>query len=345
MVKKFMANSKVLNEANNIPHIIENFNLEDKNRYSKVCDLIINKKIKHIVTIARGSSDSVALFASYLIAKTLGITTYSLPPSVITLEKSKFDFSNSLVIIISQSGLSDDLILCSEECVKMGARILVITNNSASPIINNADFFFDINAKKEVSVAATKTYILSLINIIKLVAIASDQKPILDHLNKLPTYIQSDKENEWDPRIIDNKISKGFIVSRGLGYALATEISLKFKELALELIEPFSSAEVIHGPKTLIDNTLKLFILSLNDLSGKAVREDTKFFETISDRIYSINANDDQKFNFKFDTLKVAEIDSILLMSKFYPMIIKYSILKGLNPDKPRYLSKITKTL
>ena len=190
-----MVNSKVLEEANNIPHIIENFNLEDKNKYNQVSNLITNKKIKHIVTIARGSSDSVALFASYLIAKTLGITTYSLPPSIITLEKSKFDFSSTLVIIISQSGLSDDLIQCSNECLKMGAKILVITNNSASPIVNNADFFFDINARKEVSVAATKTYILSLINIIKLVAIASDQKSILNHLNKLPAYIHNDRAN------------------------------------------------------------------------------------------------------------------------------------------------------
>lgn len=340
-----MVNSKVLEEANNIPHIIENFNLEDKNKYNQVSNLITNKKIKHIVTIARGSSDSVALFASYLIAKTLGITTYSLPPSIITLEKSKFDFSSTLVIIISQSGLSDDLIQCSNECLKMGAKILVITNNSASPIVNNADFFFDINARKEVSVAATKTYILSLINIIKLVAIASDQKSILNHLNKLPEYIYSDRANEWDPEIIDNNISKGFIISRGLGYALSTEISLKFKELALELVEPFSSAEVMHGPKTLIDDTLKLFVLSLGDLSGKAVRDDINFFETISEKIYIINDGDYQKNHFQFKSVNIAEIDSILLMAKFYPMIVKYSILKGLNPDKPRYLSKITKTL
>ena len=133
---------------------------------------------------------------------------------------------------------------------------------------------------------------------------------------------------------------------------LSTEISLKFKELALELVEPFSSAEVMHGPKTLIDDTLKLFVLSLGDLSGKAVRDDINFFETISEKIYIINDGDYKKnhfqfksVNFQFKSVNIAEIDSILLMAKFYPMIVKYSILKGLNPDKPRYLSKITKTL
>ena len=340
-----MVNSIVLDEALNISQNIENFNTEDKNDYRKVSNLLINKKIKHIVTIARGSSDSVALFASYLIAKTLGITSYSLPPSIITLEKSRFDFSNTLVIIISQSGLSDDLIKCAQECSKMGASILVITNNPSSPIINSADFFFDVNAKEEVSVAATKSYILSLINIIKLVAITSNNKTILKHLEKLPEYIDREKDSEWDPRIIDKNISKGFIISRGLGYALSTEISLKFKELSLELIEPFSSAEVMHGPKTLIDDSLKLFILNLNDASGKNVNEDTKLFKQISNKIYFINALEKDSNNFHFNTTEIAEIDSILLMSKFYPMIIRYSMLKGINPDKPRYLSKITKTL
>ena len=90
-----MVDSIVLEEATNISKSVEDFNIEDKNDYRKVSDLFINKKIKHIVTIARGSSDSVAMYASYLIAKTLGITTYSLPPSLITLEQSRFDFCTS----------------------------------------------------------------------------------------------------------------------------------------------------------------------------------------------------------------------------------------------------------
>ena len=340
-----MKQSKVLDEANDIENIIENFNLHDKNDYSKVGDLIINKKIKYIVTIARGSSDSVALFTSYLFAKTLGIPTYSLPPSVITLEKSKFDFSNSIVIIISQSGLSEDLKVCSEECRKMGAYLLLITNNSNSPIIKNSHFFFDMKAKKEESIAATKTYIMSLLNVIKLVAKTSNQETILKYLYQLPQYIQREKKEEWDPEIIDKTITKGYVISRVLGFALSTEIALKFKELSLELIEPFSTGEVMHGPKTLIDQSLKLFILSLGDVSGKSVNNNIKSFRIMSDKIYSINHLDDTKSNFKFNSANLPEIDSILLMSKFYPMIIKYSILKGIDPDKPRYLSKVTNTL
>ena len=97
-----MTNSKVLEEANSIAERVDIFNHNDSNPYEQVAKKILNKNIKHIVTLARGTSDCAALYASYLFAKSLGLTTYSLPPSLITLENSHFDFSNTLVIVISQ---------------------------------------------------------------------------------------------------------------------------------------------------------------------------------------------------------------------------------------------------
>ena len=99
-----MKNSKVLQEALEVSDSIENFNTNDKNEYNKIGSLINKKKIKHLVTVARGSSDSAALFASYVFAKTLGISTYSLPPSIITLEKSKFDFSSTTLCLVLITG-------------------------------------------------------------------------------------------------------------------------------------------------------------------------------------------------------------------------------------------------
>ena len=339
-----MKKCKVLDEANGVSDTIENFNLEDKNQYQKIKNTLSRKNIKHLVTIARGSSDSAALFASYLFAKSLGVTTYSLPPSIITHEKSKFDFSKTLVLIISQSGLSDDLKKCSEECRKMGALIIVLTNNSLSPIINNADFFLNINAKKEESVAATKTYLLSLVNIVKLVAVISNEEILLKHIINLPNYIEKEFNQEWDPGLVNNSISKGFVISRGLGHALSTEISLKFKEFCLELLEPFSSAEVMHGPKSLIDNSLKIISLSLNDASGISVLKEIETFKNITDYVYSINSNHSDSMDLNYNSIGFPEIDSLIVMAKFYPWIIKYTILKGLDPDKPRYLKKYTNT-
>ena len=109
-----MNKSLVLKEALSIPKCINKFINNDLNNYDQISKLIENKKIKFIVTLARGSSDCAALYGSYIFAKYLGLPTYSMPPSIITIEQSKFDFSEALVIIISQSGLSKDLIECAK---------------------------------------------------------------------------------------------------------------------------------------------------------------------------------------------------------------------------------------
>ena len=337
-----MNSCKVLEEAYSIAERIAIFNQKDDNPYHLIAKNISDKKIKHIVTVARGTSDCVALYASYLFAKTLGLTTYSLPPSIITLENSHFDFSNTLVLVISQSGLSKDLIICEQASRKMGAETMILTNNVNSPIVNNANYFFNINAGEEESVAATKTFALSLLNIIKLIAVVSDNKKIIDNIFQLPDHISKESKDSWDPELIDKNVSNGFIISRGLGYALSTEISIKFKELCQEQIEPFSSAEVMHGPKSLIENSFKLFTLSLNDSSGSSVLKDTKKLMKITNKVYSITYQSNASLN--YSSMNHPELDSIIIMSKFYPWIIKYSMYKGLNPDNPRYLTKVTQT-
>ena len=340
-----MITSNVLEEANSVAEKIAIFNQEDKNPYQEIAKKILNKEIKHVVTLARGTSDCAALFCSYLFAKSLGLTTFSLPPSLITLENSRFDFSNTLIIVISQSGESEDLVLCEKATREMGAQTIIMTNNNNSPIINNANYYFYINAGIEKSIAATKTFILSLLNIVKLVAIIKNNQEVLNNILKLPEHLKKELKDPWNPELIDKNISNGFIISRGLGYALSTEISLKFKELCQEQIEPFSSAEVMHGPKSLIQNSFKLFILNLNDASGKSVMHDSAKLINITNKLYAINSNPNNDNSLNFTSSNFPELDAIIIMSKFYPWIIKYSMLKKLDPDNPRYLTKVTHTL
>ena len=146
-----MTNSLVLNEALSIPSVIGKFAFSDKNPYHEIADLINQKKIKYIVTIARGTSDCAALYSSYIFAKYLGLPSYSMPPSIITLEKSKFNFSVALGIVISQSGKSNDLIECEKKSQEFGAITMLISNNENSPIINSANFFFNMFAGIEKS--------------------------------------------------------------------------------------------------------------------------------------------------------------------------------------------------
>ena len=338
-----MDSSILLNEALSIPEKINNFIINDKNNYADVSKLINEKKIQYIVTVARGTSDCAALYASYMFAKYLGLPTYSMPPSIITLENSQFDFSKALVIIISQSGLSTDLVECENKSKKMGATTILISNNQKSPMVSTSNFFYYINAGEEKSVAATKTFVLSLL-IIQKIIFNTLNKNINNHIKKISEKLIKDSNNQWNPKILNKSVDVGFIIGRGVGYAIANEISLKFKELCQEMIEPFSSAEVMHGPKSLIQDSFKVFTMSLKDNSGKIVNQDSKEITKLTNLHYSISFDDKDNKNLFYNSYEFIELDPIIILSKFYPWIVKYSIEKGLDPDKPRYLTKVTKT-
>ena len=301
------------------------------------------KKIQYIATVARGTSDCAALYASYMFAKYLGLPTYSMPPSIITLEKSKFDFSKALIIIISQSGMSEDLIECENKAKLMGATTILISNNEKSPIINSCNYFLNINAGEEKSVAATKTFVMSLLVIIKIIY-TSIGKNIDKQIEILSNNLIEDSNNQWDPKIINKSIDVGFIISRGVGYAISNEISLKFKELCQEMIEPFSSAEVMHGPKSLIQNSFKVFTMSLRDKSGNIVKKDSEEITKLTDLHYEISFKKESINTLFYNSFEIKELDPIIILTKFYPWIVNYSIEKGLDPDNPRYLTKVTKT-
>ena len=338
------SSSQVLIESLSIPEKLSDFNQSDKNDYEILAKKFREKKIKHIVTVARGTSDCAALYTSYVFAKYLGLTTYSLPPSLITLENAKFDLKDTLVIIITQSGLSQDLITCESAVKTMGAETLVITNNPKSGLVESGNYFYNINAGEEKSIAATKTFVLTLVIITKLISSILLKQDVLNNLLDLPDLLQKEIDNNWDHEIIEKNISSGFIISRGIGFALSNEMALKFKELCQEQIEPFSSAEVMHGPKSLIDNTFKIFTLSLNDDSGKTINKDTNQLKEKTNYLYEITSNHQFSKRLLFKKNKCSELDPLIVMAKFYPWIIKYSLSKGMNPDSPRYLSKITKT-
>ena len=338
-----MDNSIVLEEALSIPEKIKHFIINDKNNYEYISKLINEKKIQYIVTVARGTSDCVALYASYMFAKYLGLPTYSMPPSIITLENSKFDFSKALVIIISQSGLSADLVECENKSKQMGATTILISNNQKSPMVSTSNFFYYINAGEEKSVAATKTFVLSLL-IIQKIIFNTLNKNINNHIKKISEKLIKDSNNQWNPKILNKSVDVGFIIGRGVGYAIANEISLKFKELCQEMIEPFSSAEVMHGPKSLIQDSFKVITMSLKDNSGKIVNKDSQEITKLTNLHYCITFNDKDNKNLFYNSYEFIELDPIIILSKFYPWIVKYSIEKGLDPDKPRYLTKVTKT-
>ena len=137
----------------------------------------------------------------------------------------------ALIIVISQSGISKDLIECEEKVRKMGGKTLIITNNNNSPMINRSHYFFNMNAHKEKSVAATKSFVMTLLVLLKLTFYSVSKKEITSLIDQLSEKLIQDSKYQWNVESVDSKISTGFILSRGVGFALSNEISLKFKEM------------------------------------------------------------------------------------------------------------------
>ena len=177
----------------------------------------------------------------------------------------------------------------------------------------------------EKSVAATKSFVQTLLILKKLVFICQGKQKINDNIKQLSDTLLKDANNQWSIDLVDNSINSGFILGRGVGFALSNEMSLKFKELCQEMIEPFSSAEVMHGPKSLIQDTFKLFTLSMNDKSGLTVQNDSNEITKYTKLVYNISSAKDQSKNFYFPSNQITEFDSIVIMSKFYPWIVRYT--------------------
>ena len=180
--------------------------------------------------------------------------------------------------------------------------------------------------------------------ILKLVFNTLNRKDINKQIEKLSDHLILDNQNQWSSNILDKTISNGYIISRGVGYAISNEISLKFKELCQEMIEPFSSAEVMHGPKSLIENSFKLFTISLRDKSGMIVAKDASQIISLTNLHYEITYDKKSNTELLYSPNDMIELDPIIVLSKFYPWIVNYSFEKGLDPDNPRYLTKVTQT-
>ena len=213
------------------------------------------KKIEFICLAARGTSDNAGLYAKYLWGAFNGLPIALAAPSLFTVYKRPPKLQNSLVVVISQSGQSPDILGVAEEGRRQGAPVLAITNDSSSPIARASDFVIDICAGIEKAVAATKTYTAQLLAIAMLsVAMnpGDNRKYVLDRLPALAQAVlkldETTKEKAWEYETMEQCV----VLGRGFNYATAYEWSLKLKELAYVVAEPYSSSDFQHGPVAVV---------------------------------------------------------------------------------------------
>ncbi len=322
--------------------------------------LLERHRRKLIILAARGTSDNAAQFGRYLLEITTRIPTCLAAPSVSTLYQSEIDYSGALVVAISQSGESTDTNVVLQNARRAGAMTVGITNESESSMANLAEHLFLVRAGKEKSVAATKTYTGQLLSMYML-AWALGAGLELDELRALPELAATTWKLE--PQIADLAGRYRFmdhcvVIGRGLNYSNTFEFALKLMETCYVVAERFSSADLQHGPIAMMEQSFPAFVFAPPGVTWPGIRDllvklDGLKADTlvITDQGHkpAIEVSKRRIVTPLKRTRKARAIEDLYTP---IPYIIpaqlfaaKLAAEKGNDPDQPRTLQKVTRTL
>ena len=312
-----------------------------------------------IILVARGTSDNAAQFGRYLIEITTRIPVSLAAPSVLTLYESSLDLRDVLTIGISQSGESTDTNAVLEDARKRGATTVGITNDAASAMARTVEYPLLIDAGPEHSVAATKTYACQLLALY-LLAYALDGAVQLEQLRCIPDWTDKVLTMEENIEEIAERyffMTRAVTVGRGLNYANALEFGLKLMETCYVVAERFSSADLMHGPIALVEQSFPVFVFAPAGVTWPSI-------SAVLDRLQQLKAEtliitdpgnaEARKRAARFLLMPIEPRGNGEPQDLYTPIpyIVPAQLfaghlasMKGLNPDSPRTLKKITQTL
>jgi glucosamine--fructose-6-phosphate aminotransferase (isomerizing) len=304
-----------------------------------------------VVIVARGSSDNVARYAQYLFGIRHGLTVALATPSVQTRYGASPSLGGALVVGVSQSGRSPDLLAVIEEGRRQGALTLAVTNDSQSALAQAAELRLPLLAGEERAVAATKTYANQLLAFAMLSAALQGDEEAWGHLGALPEAVAAAIAENTSPALPEylQETPRLAVLGRGYNFSTAFEVALKVKETSYVMAEPYSFADFLHGPVAMVDPSLPLVVIAP---SGRT-DEDADAAVELAHRLQAPLAVVSDRAGL------LAEADCPLPLPKAVPewlspivAVVPGQLLglalaesRGLDPDQPRGLSKVTRTL
>ncbi|MEZ5345240.1 MAG: SIS domain-containing protein [Pyrinomonadaceae bacterium] len=342
--------SLMLKEIAQQPAVLEKTIKAEEKKLNKIGRFLKDRDINLIVLAARGSSDNAALFGRYLLEATTGIPVSLAAPSVYTLYKANLRLDHALVVGVSQSGEGADINEVLEKAKRSGAFTLGITNNSKSQITKTADETLLIHAGREKSVAATKTYTGQMLHFYLLAnALLGGSKRI--ELEKIPSYCEMALAIKPQiEELVDRYMfmENCVVVGRGYNYGNSFELALKLMETCYVVAERFSSADFFHGPLAIVERRFPILMFAPKGVTGESSIRLLKNLRELNADSLSIT-NDPAIAKLSSNSLLMPkEISEILSPIPFILpgqlFVAMLSAAKGLDPDKPRSLSKVTTT-
>jgi len=300
---------------------------------------------KVVITCARGSSDHAATFAKYAIETRIGVPTASAAPSVASVYSSMLHANGALCIAISQSGRSPDLLSTVSSLKSAGAWVLALVNDEQSPLCDIADEVYGLAAGVERSVAATKSFIASLCAIARIVAAWGEGDGLAQEIDLLPDKLNQAWTLDWSPlhEALHNA-NDMYVLGRGLGLGVAQEAALKLKETSQLHAEAFSTAELRHGPMALVRTGFPVLMFNQSDKTSALVEEAASGLMQRGARLFLAGGEAPGAVSLPHVS-SVPLLEPILQIQSFYRAANELALSRGLDPDNPPHLEKVTETL
>jgi glucosamine--fructose-6-phosphate aminotransferase (isomerizing) len=333
------------------PQVLERFLCNEQANVQQLANAIRQRPIKYVVIAARGTSDNAGRYANYLLGAVNRLPVALATPSLYSIYQTPPLLKNALVLGISQSGKSPDIVGVLAEARRQGVLTAAITNFADSDLARQADLVIQLHAGLEQSLAATKTYTCELMAVALLSALLAENGAMVQALEQAPTAVAAvlrvhDQVAQMAQRY--RYMQYCVVIGRGYNYASAFELALKLKELTYTVAEPYSSADFLHGPLALIEHGFPAIVFAP---SGRMLPEMQQFIHTLRQReAEPIVISDDPA------TLELARIPLPLAVSVpewLSPLTaivpgqlfgLHLALARDYDPDHPRGLRKVTET-
>jgi glutamine---fructose-6-phosphate transaminase (isomerizing) len=343
--------SHLYREIHEQPHVLRTFLAQERPAVQALADAIRSRSIQYVMIAARGTSDNAGRYANYLFGAVNRLPVALATPSLYTIYQRPPLLTNVLVLGISQSGKSPDIVSVLAEAQRQGALTAAITNFADSDLARQADHVIQLHAGLEQSLAATKTYTSELLAIALLSALLAQDEAMLAALAQVPAAV----EQVLSVRSHVEQIAQRYrymaycvVIGRGYNYASAFELALKLKELTYTVAEPYSSADFLHGPMALIEQGFPVIVIAP---SGLMLPEMQTFVHELRQRAAeTIVISDDPAM------LALARVPLPLAaslpewLSPITAIVpgqlfgLSLALAKDYDPDRPRGLRKVTET-
>jgi glucosamine--fructose-6-phosphate aminotransferase (isomerizing) len=334
------------NEALEASDVVQNQIEANEDIIQDIAQILNQKNPYSLISIARGSSDHAAQYMNFLATIKLGKLTTSLSMSALTIYQAEIDVSKSVGVAISQSGQSPDVVIPMKYMREQLAPTIALVNDTNSPLAKTAEFVIPLHANKENAVAATKSFIASLSAGASLVGHWKGDEALTRSLYHLPDDLKKAQSLDWTKAISTlEKAKRIMVVGRGTGLSLALEAALKFKETCGIQAEAFSAAEIKHGPQALIEDGYPLFIFATRGPALLSLLDLATDMRARGANVILAAPSFVKEKDLEIQSAHAEELDIVTAIQSFYLMIEELSRVRGLNPDAPKHLLKVTRSI